>query len=263
MNCTDNELLYRDTMDYDLFSLYSKYPSLVAKNMKCTKFSWLRRVGNISFLVHIDCPQFPSAAGARVTGDNQLLFILDTCAVNIEDKISSCSSFDQILDSVNEVLTNIEAGKGLERSEVTIETLHSVEVIIKELEKIGSNRISDVSPDFRTVTLKSPDDKNQMLTVHIPRDFPRSVLTVNHLLPGCYQPTESRSVVQVYEHWSAGLEYYAGCWSQLSELDRLCWVLDPSPVTTAHLHRRLVLTSSVSVHVELDPASPSSLPVIR
>ena len=49
-----------------MFNLYSKFPSLLAQNLKCTKFSWLQRIGNVSFIVQFECPRLLSEMGYRI-----------------------------------------------------------------------------------------------------------------------------------------------------------------------------------------------------
>ena len=58
-----------------LFHLYSKFPSLVAQNRAFTKFSWLKKIGIISFMIEIKCPHFPKATDVEIVGDERFLFI--------------------------------------------------------------------------------------------------------------------------------------------------------------------------------------------
>ena len=72
-----------------LYQLYSKFPTLIAQNMKCTKYSWIREIGDICFVIKLDCPNFPSCEGIKVTGDDQFMFILKSCNIDISEHIKS------------------------------------------------------------------------------------------------------------------------------------------------------------------------------
>ena len=68
----------------NLEKIYSKFPSLVAQNLKCTKFSWLRRLGNSSFIINFECPKFPTSEDISITGDETFLFILESSNIECE-----------------------------------------------------------------------------------------------------------------------------------------------------------------------------------
>ena len=225
-------------MAEDLDKLYSKFPSLMAQNMKCTRFSWLRRLGNSSFIIHFECPNFPAADHASISGDGTFLFILESSNFDINSVIKSSNTVEDILDNINHSLEDLEKRYGIKESQVKTESLIAVEAVVDELNQIGSERVRDVDESMTRITLISPDydDDEQELTLHLSPDYPDSPVTVSHLLPASWQPPVA-SLTHVYKSWVSALQFYSPSWRQLGELDRLCWVLDPVPPTPAHLYR--------------------------
>ena len=251
-------------MAEDLEKIYSKFPSLVAQNLKCTKFSWLRRLGNSSFIINIECPKFPLSEDATITGDDTFLFILESSNIDSESLLESTSSLEDLLDNINKCLELLKKKHGLEESLVQIESLTAVEEICEELNKIGADRLKDIDERMTKITITSPDyeDDKQELTFHLTSDYPKTSATVSHLLPDSWEPPVA-SLSQIYSSWVSAIQFYSASWRQLSDLDRLCWVLDPAPPTPAQLYRRVVITASVSLHLELDPAFPTAIPVMK
>jgi len=248
----------------NLEKIYSKFPSLVAQNLKCTKFSWLRRLGNSSFIINFECPKFPASKNISITGDETFLFILESSNIDAKSFLESTSSLEDVLDNVNKALESLKKKHGLEESHVQIESLNAVEEICEELNKIGADRLKDIDESMTRITLTSPDyeEDKQELTLYLTPDYPKTPATVSHLLPDCWAPPVA-SLSQVFSSWVSAIQFYSASWRQLSDLDRLCWVLDPVPPTPAQLFRRLVITTSVSLHLELDPAFPTAIPVMK
>lgn len=52
-------------------------------------------------------------------------------------------------------------------------------------------------------------------------------------------------------------------WSRLNEIDKNCWIIDPLQPKPHHLHRRIYLTQSLSVLINIDPLNPADLPDIK
>ena len=250
--------------DY-LLQLYTKFPSLVSINMKCTKFRWLRKLGNISMIIHLEAPSFPSSRNVQIVGDEQFMFVMENCEIDVGSLNESTETLEDVLDNIDKHLRNIETDRGLSKSEIKTDSIKQIENIIEEINKIGHENVVDISEGLTSVTLKSPDDDqdDQELILHIPPDYPLSPVTPVHLLPSSYPLATSCSLVQIYRSWTEALEHLTPTWRHLAELDRLCWILDPVPPSSIHLYRRLVLTPAVSLHLELDPASPSSMPTLR
>jgi len=248
-----------------LFNLYSKFPSLLAQNLKCTRFSWLQRIGNVSFIVQFECPRFPSAKNLKVFGDDQFLFVIKSLDHNISDIVKDAETFEDVLSQMSQFLLDIEDTKQIKRSSINIGSLKTVEIVVEELQKIGLEFVSNVAEDINSVTLKSPEfDRDKLeLVVQLPPEYPGPPLSSSNVLPHSWQLPPSITITQLYSHWCTALDYFRPTWRELAELDRLCWILDPEPATAEHLHRRLVLTNAVSLHLELDPGSPLSLPTLK
>jgi len=247
--------------------LYRQFPTLVAQNQSCTKFSWLRHVGSVSLIVRLVCPHFPSSKGSKVYGDESTLFLLGKSNVNFSDAVESSETVSDLLHKLDGLLTEIEkSNPKLNVSGTTAGLLTVSSQILTELETVGWDNVSTMSPDLTNVSLTCVDEDTQIthtLRVLFPPSYPNCPLSASHQLPECWEPPLTSSLLQLYTCWGKAVSVYSMCWSALRELDRLCWVLDPDMPGPQHLYRRLVVAPSVSLHLVVDPSSPLALPSIR
>lgn len=242
--------------DY-LESLLKKYKTLVSQNLRLTRFSWLQKVANVSFIVKFFCPNFPSSLGCEVSGDEQALFILRNIRSDFEEELLDCETFEDVLDRLAEMVRRAGTKEG---GVMSVETVRATGRVLEELLSLGWEKVHAVSADLSVVTIRSGQERSQELLLRFPPDYPSSPLSLEHGLPACWSPPTS-SLAALLSSWEAALQDYRAAWRELEELDRLCWVLEPA--STNQLSRRLAVNSSVSLHVELDPANPSAIPTLR
>ena len=252
-----SELDNKDRKAAHLESLLRKYKTLVSQNLRLTRFSWLQKVANVSFIVKFSCPNFPSSLGCEVIGDEQALFILRNIRSDFEEELRDCETFEDVLDSLAEMVRRAGTKEG---GEMTVERVAATGTVLEELLSLGWEKVQAVSADLSEVTIRSGQERSQEVVVRFPPDYPSSPLTLEHGLPSCWSPPTS-SLTALHASWEAALQDYRAAWRELEELDRLCWVLDQA--NTAQLSRRLAVNNSVSLHVELDPANPSAIPTLR
>ena len=69
----------------------------------------------------------------------------------------------------------------------------------------------------------------------------------------CVQPAGSR-LRDAVSQYSSAIASYNEVWTELDQIDRETWVIEPEAPTRANLHRRLALGPRSSVQVTLDPS---------
>ena len=137
-----------------LSHLYTQFPSLVAQNQSCTKFSWLKHVGCVSLIVRLVCPNYPDSKGSKIHGDESTLFLLENSKVNLSDAIESSESVSDLLHKLNDLLTEIEkSNPKLSLSGTSAGLLTISSQILTELETVGWSNVSTMSPDIRWSSL--------------------------------------------------------------------------------------------------------------
>ena len=256
-----SELENKDRKAAYLQSLFRKYKTLASQNLSLTRFSWLQKVSNVSFIVEFSCPNFPSSLGCEVSGDEQALFILRNIQSDFQQEIRDCDTFEDVLDRLAGMVRGAEVEEG---GGMTVETVEATGAILEELLSLGWEKVESVSGDLSVVTIRSSQgrERDQDLVVTFPPDYPRSPLSLEHGLPPCWSPpSPNSSLSAIYSSWEAALQDYRAAWRELEELDRLCWVLDQANTTS--LARRIAVNSAVSLQVELDPSNPSGIPTLR
>ena len=256
-----SELESKDKKAAHLECLFRKYKTLASQNLSLTRFSWLQKVANISFILKFSCPNFPSSLGCEVTGDEQALFILRNIQSDFDQEIRDCKTFEEVLDALAVRVRRAGVKGG---GDITVETVAATGTVLEELLSLGWKKVHSVSADLSVVTFRSRQERSQErrqeLVVRFPPDYPSSPMSLEHDLPACWSPPTS-SLSALHSSWEIALQDYRAAWRELEELDRLCWVLEPA--NTNQLSRRLAVNNSVSLHVELDPAHPSAIPTLR
>jgi len=257
--------------------LYSQFPTLVAQNQSCTKFSWLSKVGCKSIIVKLVCPNFPSSKGSKIYGDEETLFVLENSSSKnlLVDALETCSTVDEFLHKLSDLFSQIsQDNPNLSVTQLSVGLLSVSSQILSDLETVGWENVCLMSPDLRSVTLafmETKDDRGSNTTRHtrhqlkiqFPSNYPSSPLILTHQLPDCWSPPLTTSLHQAYSSWQEAVQLYSPCWVALHDLDRLCWVLDPDMPNTQDIYRRLVVATSVSLHLVLDPSAPKALPSLR
>jgi len=258
----------KSSKSFQLSQLYSLFPSLVCQNQSCTKLALLRKVGTLSLIVRVVCPNFPSSKGSKINGDENTLFLLEKSKAGITAAIEGSDTVIDMLSKVDLLLSEIENNNPkLGVSESLEVVASSSSLILTELGTVGWDNVASISPDLSSATLSCVDADTQIshtLDIQFPPTYPvNSPLVVTHQLPDCWNPPITTSVLQLYTCWEKAVSMYSSSWSALRELDRLCWVLDPDLPGPQHLYRRMVLGPSISMHIVVDPSAPLALPLVR
>ena len=132
--------------------------------------------------------------------------------------------------------------------------------------QVGWQHVTELSEDLSRAELSCEDEKGNphSLLLSFPPDFPSSHPTASHSLPASVWTAPScASLPLLVASWREAIASLTPAWEALHELDRLCWVVEPWPPLACHLHRRLMVAPSATLHLVVDPASPLAMPDIK
>ena len=132
--------------------------------------------------------------------------------------------------------------------------------------QVGWEHVTELAADLSRAELCCKDEKGNLhsLSLFFPPDFPSSPPTSSHSLPASVWTAPScSSLPLLVASWREVIASLTPVWEALHELDRLCWVVEPWPPLASHLHRRLMVAPSVTLHLIVDPASPLAMPDIK
>jgi E3 ubiquitin-protein ligase FANCL len=135
---------------------------------------------------------------------------------------------------------------------------------LADLEAIGWQRVTEVSPDFSRVSIRTLDKKKRehIFTVHISQEGPP---TIDCVLPITFKPSwsEKTTLCEVVARFEEQLCAHQRFWDVMDELDRETWVLEPEQPSRQCNFRRIVLGSNMSLYLSIDPLRPSGLPEFK
>lgn len=240
--------------------LYSQFPGLLLQNRGFTSWSFAVSAGDAPLLLKVQTPSFPSMNGVRLTGDARTELLLSDSQDEVEEMCRSSGTMALLLTSIENFLQQVCPPCPLPA--LSAGEVRSSAAVLQCLEEIGWDRVHRLAEDLSSASVKCTDGQGSLHTISFsfPRDFPAAPAAANHSLPpSVWQPPTS-AITLILESWQEAVNRLGPSWAALHELDRLCWVLDPDPPLPSHLHRRLVVAPSVSLHLTIDPAAPSALP---
>merc|ERR1719351_126816 len=172
----------------------------------------------------------------------------------------------ELLEGIELLLHKNENGRNNPPFLCAEEVKKTAQVLVV-LDEVGWEHVTKMSDDLGQVELSCEDEKGHKhsLSVSFPPDFPSSPPTASHSLPTSVwtAPTSSSSLPLMVASWREAIASLSSAWEALHELDRLCWVVEPWPPLPYHLHRRLMVAPSVTLHLTVDPAAPLALPDIQ
>jgi len=249
-----------------LKQIYSEFPSVIAQNRKNTLFRWLLEVAGCPVLIRFECPHFPSTTGLKVLGDEDALFLLQGSQEELDALYKVSDTIPKFMSSLKRMFDQLVLDNpGLKGGVSSLGDVNQSCQVLSQLETVGWENVGLVSPDLAQIELKYKDerDKSHILRLSIPPNYPANLPTVSANLPDDWEAPSTSSILSIYSTWVEAVQSYIPAWEALKELDRNCWVLDPDPPTFSHLFRRLVLATSVSLHVTVDASNPAAVPVLR
>jgi E3 ubiquitin-protein ligase FANCL len=144
-------------------------------------------------------------------------------------------------------------------------------LLCADLNSIGWSCLSQLGPDFQTITMTATDNDGRIHELLI-RDLlsehpvcivalPRPMEAVCHPLSGAGRVF--LSLLETYHRFRSMLDDLTLFFRVLDDFDRHAWVLEPERPTYAQSMRRLTLAPQCSLVVEIDPVEPSRLPNVR
>lgn len=139
--------------------------------------------------------------------------------------------------------------------------------LMADLDELGWSKVIDVSSDLSILKLRAQDTqgRDHTMTLNVSSQYPSRPPTVSADVPLAFKSHWSYpgsgctllGLVQQFERW---LLQFNPLWTALDEVDAKCWVLEPERPTRACIYRRVVIGENLSLHMVLQPLSPTLAP---
>jgi len=245
-----------------LEELYHQWPDLFLLDRDISRFSMINRVGDISFTTTIKVPNFPNPRGSTVEVEPCYSHLLNQ--EQVLELSSKSKDMTELLQGIDLLLQKNQTHIGAPLLGAD-EVKHSAHVMAV-LDEVGWQHVTELSGDMSRAELCCQDEKGNphSLSLSFPPDFPSSPPLASHSLPtSVWTAPSCSSLPLLVASWREAIASLSPAWEALHELDRLCWVVEPWPPLPSHLHRRLMVAPSATLHLVVDPASPLAMPDIK
>jgi hypothetical protein len=135
--------------------------------------------------------------------------------------------------------------------------------MIKDIECIGWDKIVSTDERLMNFSILSRDKKGRehILSLHLSDKYPTDLPSVETDLPVPFKPSSLlNSVKDIVLQFEKVLDNYQLFWDTMDEIDHNTWVLDPESPSRSCVYRRIVISSSTSVHLTVNPMKCLDVP---
>lgn len=137
---------------------------------------------------------------------------------------------------------------------------------MKEFDEIGWDKISNLKPDLHSMTININDSFNRYhkLYITLPYNYNTETIKIKADIPeqidNNYYINEISNIIEFYRN---AFDKYNDFWSQLEELDKKTWVIEPINPPRSSNYRRIIIEKKCSIHIQINPNNPRSFPIYQ
>lgn len=137
-----------------------------------------------------------------------------------------------------------------------------------EIENIGWDSLYFISQDLHKIQFKIQDSQkvNHIVDILLDNDYPLVAPKCSIISPVPlelqWNPNHS-TLNDVIKQCSKHIQKFQDFWKVCEDIDSHTCVLEPERPTKAHIIRRIAISKHVSLHLEINPYSPRSVPECR
>lgn len=237
------------------------FPRILPCDSSWQRFQGLFPAGGREFLIDFRLPG--SGLEPKFSCDPQLYSLLQGYQNVVKHRLKMSTTADDFLLELTAIVKRIfQHTSHIEGLSPLVCTQ-----IISEIDAIGWDAVQSLDASLTRLVLQTTDAASRVHSIQIdisPR-FPIAPPTCLCALP---QPfsfpwTPDARLQGLFKQFKAAVASYEPLWDMLAEIDANTWVLEPAAPSLACTLRRIALSSSASIQIEVDPRAPSSLPTCR
>ncbi|CAK9798168.1 E3 ubiquitin-protein ligase FANCL [Anthophora plagiata] len=223
---------------------------------------------NMRIKLHLVVPNYPSLNDAKVNFGKEISFVRkEGFSQKVKDLTRNVTKVSLFLSQLQTLISSfINSAHIIEDSRYEVTDNNAMEILqeLKDvLEKPCGIQIScGNSLNVIKLSLKN-------VTVQLQRTkygtYPWTVIYSDLPEIPAFGPFEKNlsTLAVARNKLKLQIEILEEAWSNLTKIDKNCWIVDPLQPKPCHLYRRIYLTPSLSMFVKIDPLNPMDLPEIK
>ncbi|XP_065182863.1 E3 ubiquitin-protein ligase FANCL-like [Sycon ciliatum] len=251
----------------------SIFPTLLPVDSKFKIYEGFINVKEDTFHVRIELPAgyqpgVSTLDGTILDGDHRLSLLLADCVDVISQRLSLSNTLSAFLVEFKHIVEHCLATSNTASEQALALPPKFFSKIVEEIGVIGWERLTFVDPSFSSLQLSAQDDaqRTHPITVHLHSNYPISAPRCTVDLPVAFDlrwSSKGGCLQEVYDQFTQALKLYQDFWNLMDEIDSNVWVLEPEKPNRSALLRRIAISSTASVQIEVDPVKPRSLPIMQ
>ncbi|KAG0053592.1 hypothetical protein BGZ83_000802 [Gryganskiella cystojenkinii] len=219
-----------------------------------------------------------SSSKGSLAGTKELWQLLEGRESQLQQKMAEATTTESFLIELVDTLEGILSATDRKNGQGNSASFWSQ--IMTQLDALGWDRISQLSPDLSRVEIELNDgsSRKHKLAVEFPQGYPAVPLKLDPmevpnldsseqrmeerglLIPALRQETNLSLAINQAEKQ---LEIFRPFWDVMQDFDENTWVIDPEKPTRADCMRRCALGNHCSIQITIDPLSPRNIPDTR
>ncbi|SPR00053.1 RING-type domain-containing protein [Plasmodiophora brassicae] len=199
--------------------------------------------------------------GGRLQCDPRLAGVLSSHVGVVRQRLASArGDIAAFMTDLQDIVARVMMCAPEKHAVATAPTIGYYERVVRDIERVGWERIVDVDRSLLSLTIRIMDQASRehefvvRLTPDYPATGPECVVDV----PGDVEiPWSAQSsLLDVVQNVEKIIGQFDSFWSVLEDIDAHCWVIEPDHATRASRSRRIAIGQHCSILVDIEPESP-------
>lgn len=240
--------------------LLANFPCLLTQDLEGLHFDGYIPVCGQFYRLEIKLPAPDRLCDAAVNCDWKLQAVMANFKDVVHQRLQQCDSLVSFVRELQMIAERqLESGTG-----ENLDSAKFCRKLIEQVESLGWNRVAFMNETFTELQLQCTDSgqRRHIIKLYIGSMYPEEAPKYSVELPTKFDLhwTKESTLIDAYEQWKRVIDSYQEFWDLLSEIDAGTWVLEPEKPTFGSRHRRMAISTGVSVQVTVDPGHPRALP---
>lgn len=240
--------------------LMAEFPCLLPQDVDGLHFDGYIPVCNELYRLEIQLPAPDRLCDAKVNCDWKLQRVFSNFKDAITQRLKQCESLVSFVKEL-QMIAERQIESESNQSQDSAKFCHH---LISHVESLGWNRLVYINQTFTELHLQYTDagGRNHIIKLSVGNQYPEEAPRYSVELPEKFDLhwTSQSNLKEIYEQLKRAVDSYQEFWNMMSEIDMNTWVLEPEKPTYGARHRRIAISTSVSVQISVDPAHPRALP---
>lgn len=240
--------------------ILAEFPYLVVQDVSGLHYDGYISVHGKLYRLDVQVPKSGRLQDATISCDWNLQVLIGGFKNIIKQRLQQSESLLSLLKEIRSIAERQSEARGHTDSESS----RFCHCIIEHIETLGWEKLVHVDAAFTQLHFQYIDKgkRSHILKLSVGNQYPIEGPLSSVELPSKFDLhwTAQGDLSRAYEQFTSAVDTYQEFWDLMQEVDDNTWVLEPEKPTFCSRHRRVAISSSISIQITVDPDHPRALP---